>query len=839
MFKRYVFLLMLLTAACLACLAQTPTTQGREFWVSYMRNGHRGGNSNPGYDRISLIVSAKEDCSITISNEYTQYFYTFNVNAGEVSLELVPDGSAYNSQKDGSANTGLHVVATKEISLYIANEAENSYDASNVLPVSALGTNYLIQSYDSKKINNEGSGTNTYSTEVRATLLVVAVEDNTVVDIIPSAVTDNDHAVGNSYSIELDRGQVYHAMTKNGSVDNTDGDFSGTIVTSNKPIAVFNGNCLAAVPGGGNVTAGYDHVFEQAMPTSYWGKRFVVTSTRCPNNMDLGDDEVKVTALTDNTVVTKNGNPLFSLNAGQSNSFTMSLDNEPCAYLESNNPIAVYLYNHSHGTGSGTQYGDPSMVWISPVEQTLEDITFSTFSVQQVQYHFVNIVCYSDYVSEMTCDGVNIASEFVPVPGNNDFSYTRYPISHDVHTLHCPGGFVAHVYGIGVQEGYAYSVGSSAKSLTNVLYVDGVISTELPDDFFVCQNDEVSFRVEANYDDIDHVAWDFGDNTQGTGQEVTHVFSTSGQMEITSVIYRYMNGSVQPFDTMSVSFLVKPVPNNPETFHSSCVSWWWWGIECTETATYSTSQGNIHFNTPEGCVYDSIMHFTLEPPEESFDTVTACNSYTWETGVLTVPGDYNQVVVDYSNGCRTIAHLHLNLYYSPSLHINGLSNVAVATNLWPGEYYYYLEDSLSLDISSIEWKLSDNEDNSWVFRPHGASCTIVTYSMDTKLLSVSGLDGDCLSTDTIVIHCSGYSVGEHEALPLEVFPNPAKDEMIVKGKDMVEILIYNLLGQPVKCTNAQGNDLARLDVGELPQGLYLLESRTKYGNITRLISVIK
>ena len=491
--KRLFPFLCLWLVGMLSAVAQTPTTQGTDFWVSYMRNGHHGYATQN--DNCRLIVSASEDCEVTLSNEYYNYQRVFSVHAGQVSMETVPEVYAYHSLHEGTANMGIHVTATSEISLFIGNEADNSYDASNVLPVNALGTSYMIQSFNSRAASSAS-----YADDIKASFMVIAVEDGTTVEITPTATTYNNHPAGVPYTVSLQRGQVYHVKTKNSSPTMTalDGDFSGTRIVANKPVAVFNGNCLTAVPGGESYSTGYDHVFEQAMPTDYWGKKFVVTSSRTQSGVTLGDDEVKVTALEDQTVVTKNGNPLFTLNAGESNSFTMNLTGEPCAYLEASKPVAVYLYNHSHGSGYGTQYGDPSMVWISPVEQTLEAVTFTTFNVQQVQNHFVNIVCYSDHCSEMTLDGTNISGDFAVVPGNPDFSYARRQIPHNAHTLQCPGGFIAHVYGIGEAEGYAYSVGSSAKILTKQLFVDEVLSTELPSDYAICQHDEVHFRVETN-----------------------------------------------------------------------------------------------------------------------------------------------------------------------------------------------------------------------------------------------------------------------------------------------------------------------------------------------------
>lgn len=106
--------------------------------------------------------------------------------------------------------------------------------------------------------------------------------------------------------------------------------------------------------------------------------------------------------------------------------------------------------------------GDPSVVWIAPVEQRIDRITFSTFNNQNIniQTHHVNIIVNTEDVGSVFLDEVQIPSRaFSPVAGNSDFSFTRKDIQHGVHHLRCDNGFNAHVYGFGVAKGYAYLVG--------------------------------------------------------------------------------------------------------------------------------------------------------------------------------------------------------------------------------------------------------------------------------------------------------------------------------------------------------------------------------------------
>lgn len=932
MIKKLLLLVpLLMLFLTLEAVSQTPTTQGTEFWLSFMRNGYRNENPSPNTVKLVLIASAKRACTVTVSNPNQNWAESFTVSDNGVNSITVTDDRGYNEQRSGISDKGLLVTSTDTISLYIANEAENSYDAANVLPVPALGNEYMIQS--NKSIGEQSN----HNGENRASFLIVATEDDTHVQIVPSCMTYDDQTEGQSYSVILNRGECYHVINKyQGAEYNHDGDFTGTMVTSTdgKPIAVFNGNCITSVPGG--QSSGYDHVFEQAMPTDHWGKRFVVTSIY-PAYSSLLEDLVKVTALLDNTTVMRDGSVLCRLDAGQSYTFSMHLSNVPSVFLESDNPIAVYVYNHSHQS-SGTSYGDPSMVWVSPVEQTIYEVTFSTFDAVKVEKHYVNVVCYTEHVGELTLDGSNVASSFHPVDAAPEFSYARIQVSADAHILRCPGGFVAYVYGMGPNEGYAYSVGSSAKVLTKQLYVDDVLSTEFPDGYPICQHGTVSFRVETNYE-MHHVEWDFGDQQQETGITVSHDFDSSGDFEVQSVIYRDMNGDIQPFDTLSVTIRVNPVkeydyptittcgetyefegveydvpgdhdvplqtswgcdsivhlhlqqgtetvyyvdpkvhcgpyewfgttytetdhhlehrvtnatpegcdslyildltigypPVNPEKTVELCEPITWHGQLCDTTNTYSHS-----FTTAEGCVYDSLLHFTLLPSETSYDTVETCGSYEWHGTLYDELGthDYSKEITG-ENGCKGTANLYLILHPAPPFEaINGVSQVSVATNFWPGEYEYFLDDSTGLSPGDVIWELTDNENGEWGLRPHGASCTVVTITKGSKTLLARVSNGICDKEVSMDIRCSGYDVDEEE-LALELYPNPATEEVLVSGDGVKEVVLYDLTGRKVNAVTASSDGVTRLSVTGLAPALYLVEIRTGKGNKTKLLSVTK
>ena len=932
MLKRLLFGLLLALLGITASYAQQiPTTQGTEFWVSFMRNGYRNLDSpNPQTEKVIMIASAKRGCTVTLRNPNQNWEDSFTVGNNSVNTFRVADERGYNDQQGGISNKGILVTSTDTISLYIANEADNSYDAANVLPIQALGCSYMIQS--NKSIGEQSGHSN--PPENRASFLIVATQDDTQVRITPTCETWDNHSAGRPYTVTLQTGECYHVLNKNqGTTNNAEGDFSGTTIESldeTKPIAVFNGNCITSIPGG--TTSGFDHVFEQAMPVDHWGKRFVVTSTNAPSYFNLLNDVVKITSLYDNTTVWRDGSVLQNLNAGESFSFEMDLNSEPCTYLESDSPIAVYLYNHSHRQATGTTYGDPSMVWISPVEQNIREITFSTFQAANVQKHYVNVVCYTNSVSELTYDGNHITNSFATVPSAREFSYARVEVPAGAHTIRCPGGFVAHVYGMGPNEGYAYTVGSSAKTLTNQLFINDELATE----YSTCLSETLYFRLETNYEP-DRVVWDFGDGSPTEeGPEVSHAYNTQGDFGVTVSVSHEVNGiplaqtveasiHVNPlheywvtettcapyfffhgenyevpitqdltfpsdegcdtiyhlniaagasssytfYDTACMEYLwfdtlryesgtyvvvvnqeggcdslyilhltIGKPPENPERWYPSCAPFTWHGVTCETSGDYYHT-----FTTNAGCEYDSILHFTLIPVGDSIIHVDTCDYYVWMGDTYDELGthQYTKTIVG-NNGCESRLILNLTLQPSPPFErIVGLSNVAVATNFWPGQYIYYLDDSTGVDVNQIQWELMENPEGpgQWVLEPHGASCTITAYSMGQRVLWVSSGDGLCDKVASKTINCSGYGVGEDQMTNLEVYPNPVKYELTVKGPEIMELTLYTLLGQKVSAVLANGDTEVKMKVDDLPQALYLLEVRTRRGNKTRLVSVIK
>ena len=145
----WLFIIMLIATSVVYSQHQSVTTQGTEFWAVFMLNGsHTVGDSGL---ELSLMVTAKRACSVTVRNPNSTWTNTFSVGANSTYKFIVPTSQHsqcyINTPTTTGTNKGLLITSTDTISLYSSNFASASFDGSIILPTSALGNEYIIQAY--------------------------------------------------------------------------------------------------------------------------------------------------------------------------------------------------------------------------------------------------------------------------------------------------------------------------------------------------------------------------------------------------------------------------------------------------------------------------------------------------------------------------------------------------------------------------------------------------------------------------------------------------------------------------------------------------------------------
>lgn len=493
------------------------TTMGKEFWFGFMENN---GVPPDAPDRGVVVITAAEAASGTL--EYDGRTVNFSLNAGQQFMYQINDSDMLHRISGMVQNKGLYIQSSGNVSVYAFNERFRSADGTVVLPVPTLGKEYLVTSHFetmtypvnyNANINNE------------SLLLVVAVEDNTRIEITPSVLTWTGQAANVPFFISLNRGQSYQVKAR-GDLTGTRVRVVGENVEECKNIAVFGGNKWTSV---GDCGQANDHLFQQAYPINTWGSEFFHIPLAGRSSGEL----VKVLASENQTQVWVNGVSRGTLDAGKY--LTLNFNQDEVASIKTDKPSAVTVFAKSQNCNDRNQaffdQGDPFMISYSPNQQLLTNITFNALQLPSIINHYVNVIVQTADANATRLDGGNIGNRFSPIPGNEDYSYARVNIGAGVHTLSNMGGLIAYVYGFGYIESYGFAVGASLDNLNFLTNSD--YEFEVVGDRVACLGQEGMWEIVPENELFTFFTWDFGDGTDAIkGAEVTHTFAEPGEYEV-------------------------------------------------------------------------------------------------------------------------------------------------------------------------------------------------------------------------------------------------------------------------------------------------------------------
>ncbi len=496
--KRIVLFLLTLLM-CNFSYSQIFSTKGTDFWFGFMEN----------YNSPTLRVYISSDVATTgtVTIPGQGFNQAFTVAANGTAVVTVPNNQAHITTSQVIENKGIHVVSNDPVTVYALNYEAYSSDAAIVLPTNTLGVEYYAANINPAVVSGSPMPTE---------ILVVGVQNGSTIQITPSAATLGGNAAGVPFSINLNQGEVYQIKSSS--------DLTGTYIISTgacEKFAVFSGAKCTNV-GGCNYC---DHLSEQMYPVSTWGYNYATSPYQTRNG-----DVFRIIASQAGTNVSINGGAPIALGAGQSHQQNLTA----ASFITSNNPIMVVQY--SRGGDCDNANADPFAIVLSPVEQTLNNITFNAFTSNVISSYFVNIVSPTASIGSVTLDGANMAGFFTPIASNPAYSHCRRNITQGNHTIVAPGGVNAYVYGYGSYESYGYVAGASLDNLGLTFDAD-VQGTNYAFDLIptaqICMNSPVDFNGDAGTFTVLDWNWDFGDGTTANGQNVSHTYPNAGTYTVT------------------------------------------------------------------------------------------------------------------------------------------------------------------------------------------------------------------------------------------------------------------------------------------------------------------
>lgn len=492
--------LLMLIMSTLGLSAQTPVTAlpgtyGTEFWAGFLINN--GTKMDDASLKLTIYAVADEQVSIVVAlgSSPKTALGTIEIPAGggmgkydgldpkqvyldAKEIETVVNKGVVIYAKDGKTKFTCYAFAEAEGGTGIGS----TRDATILLPKDMLWKEYIVQTYlDDAK-----------STE----FVIVGTENNTQVTIYPSAATAKGGVKGQPIDVTLNAGQVYLVQSKAKEQGSTESiDLSGSMVCSDRPVAVFNGNEFAKIPNDAAYSG--NHAFEQTVPQMHLGSEFymgIAEGTKL--------NKFYVTASLDNTTVKiyrynkVTGavyNKTYPLNAGQSISPEGELDqNIVDAHIVADKPVICYdyltcgavnqeSYYDEEGMTRYYNWGNPTNAMVVPWSHRVQEMNFYTEEISNQtetakQKHFVQLIIPATDKNKITLDGTLIdASQFTTMGTDATKAYANIELkTHGKHHLSSEGdGFVGYVMGMTSEaRAYQYTLGFTPPMQYDSLYIE-------------------------------------------------------------------------------------------------------------------------------------------------------------------------------------------------------------------------------------------------------------------------------------------------------------------------------------------------------------------------------
>jgi hypothetical protein len=365
----------------------------------------------------------------------------------------------------GISSRSFRITASEPLVAYQFNPLNNagvaSNDASLLLPINAIGREYLVMGWVAGVPPGAIFGN---LKAQRAFLTVVAPSSgSTRVAVTTTAdVLDGPGITGftrgTTRVFTLEQGQVLNLETESRlripPRPEDLRDFTGTYVDSDRPILVFAGHEQAVIgEEGENGSCCADHLEEQMFPISGWGNRYMAVHSP-PRGEE--PDYWRVMAAQPNTRIVTNppidGLHNQTLNRGQ----FIEVRTNQSFEIEATGPVLVGQYLVSQQTrGISRTIGDPSFILAVPLE------AWRDFYVVLTPRNY-----REDYLTIIRPVGVRVTLDANPIPdaqftafGTRTHEFTHQRVEPGPHRVFADAPIAVMGYGYDSAVSYGYPAG--------------------------------------------------------------------------------------------------------------------------------------------------------------------------------------------------------------------------------------------------------------------------------------------------------------------------------------------------------------------------------------------
>ncbi|NSL90394.1 PKD domain-containing protein [Chitinophaga sp. Mgbs1] len=498
---------LVLQFVALHSFAQNLSNKGKEFWVGY---GHHQ-FMEPGWtnsQEMILYLSAEQPATVTVSINGTAWTRTYNIPANTViTSDLIPKVGGFDARlyspppsfggtggEGVFTNKAIHIQSNVPIVAYAHIYGSASSGATMLMPEETWGYSYI-------SVNSEQY----YMDDCFSWMYVVANQNNTVIEVTPSALSRFNRPAGVPFTVTLNRGDIYQLV--GGSLGGSKGrQLTGTTVKSIAnsagqcyPVAVFSGSSRTSITCNGSSGSG-DNNMQQIFPFQAWGKRYLTAPPSASGNASTLQTAIyKIVVKDPATVVKKNGAvlPVTSL---ISNSY-YEYNSKTADYIEADKPVLVAQFMPSESSCGNTGVGDPEMVYISPIEQAIKRTGFYRNNVESITTNYLTLIIPTGGVPSLLIDGSNTFNHSYVHPNLPGYTVVvkRWAAAPAQCIVTSDSAFVATTYGLGGVESYGYNAGTLINNLNAVGAIHNELDTSRTVNDFTCTNTPVELSILMAY----------------------------------------------------------------------------------------------------------------------------------------------------------------------------------------------------------------------------------------------------------------------------------------------------------------------------------------------------
>jgi len=721
----YYILLLAFSLSCIQSSAQDKSNKGKEFWLGYGYCWVFDRENPINTQELVLYLSAEQPANVTVSVTGTSWSQSVSIPANTVNATIrIPKTGSDDARifNEGLFNRAVHIVSDTPIVVYAHEYNAMVSGATMLMPVETYGYKYFSLNYSQSQSGssppNPPITTTQNGPEWYSWFYVIATEDNTRLEITPSDTTRNGWLPGQTYTVNLMKGQLYNVMGKLGSSSrlvDASKDMTGSKILS---VPGADGNChpVAVFSGSSGIRLckndGGEYMQQQVFPTQAWGTRYLTYHTLNNTNTDINDqfkNFYRIAVSDPTTVVKRNGVVMTGL---INNFYYEYLDSLGGDYIEADKPILMAQYTPGGNRcymASQFAYGDPEMFYLSPVEQGRNDVLFYATRAANIDFNYLNVIVSNAGLASLTLDG----APFNPANIRTHPNHPGYSVAvarifglAAQHRLVCDSNFTATVYGLGFFESYGYNVGTNINNLNHYSNIKNTFNTTTNIDSFTCPKSPVRLYVKLGYQ-ATSIYWKLS-QVAGMSPNADSIISNP-----VPVATELINGRTYFVYSLQQDFIFNNTGTYiiPVSFTANVID------NCSQTEFAEVKVvvkpgpvSNFNFSSP-ACLKDSVYftgtavpgNFTLDRYLWTFPDATTQNTVNAVKKFNTSGNQAVRYQVIATNGCVGDTIKTITVFDSP------IANFGVNGNICQTDSVYLTDSSLiaSGTITSWQWNFGD------------------------------------------------------------------------------------------------------------------------------------